>query len=181
MIGLTSFIPLLKCDHDQRSLIYWLALAMRRGERIHLGAQSGQRVIGQFDPVRQVRRVKHRFLFGTGVVGNNGSNADRAGVDGFAIIGPHERGIVRGIAGIGELHHQTELDRRGGQTCRELLNEKIGRPGFCLGVAEILLPGDRKDLVTPRLVYSILIHEDERVVGEERYRWRSWPGSPGCP
>ena len=42
------------------------------------GAQSGQRVIGQFDPIRQVRRIIHQGPFDCCAVGENGSDADRA-------------------------------------------------------------------------------------------------------
>src|SRR5215831_6874727 len=31
------------------------------------------------------------------------------------------------------------------------------------------LPGDGKNLVTYRLFYSILVHENKRIVGEERF------------
>src|SRR5262249_25149832 len=44
---------------------------------------------------------------------------------------------------------------------------KIGRPGFGVCRAEAMLPGNGEKLVATGLLYSLPVHEDERVVREK--------------
>ena len=88
----------------------WLRLlAMRERQRINAGSQGGQRVIGQFDSIGQGGRKKHQGFLGCVAVGDHGSDADGAEVDGPAILGPNERAIVSGVAGVGKLRNQRNL------------------------------------------------------------------------
>lgn len=62
-------------------------------------------------PFGERRGSKGKFAAGRVAVGRDGGEADRAGVDRLAIFRPDERRIVSGIAGIRELHDETELHR----------------------------------------------------------------------
>src|SRR5215469_7498868 len=68
-------------------------LAACERQRVNAGSQRRKRIVGQFDPVRQVGREKHQGLLRGVAVGNHGSDADRAELDRLAILGPDQRGI----------------------------------------------------------------------------------------
>lgn len=69
-----------------------------------------------------------------------------------------------GFAGIRELEERVELDWLLRELGPELLEEKVGRLGFDFLVGQVMLGGNRKNLVTPRLLQSFFIDETERIV-----------------
>src|SRR5207344_189219 len=95
-------------------------------------------------------------------------DTDRAKLDRLAILWPHERGIVRRIADVGELYDHAEFHRPCRYTRLEFFGEKIVRLGFRLRLAQVLLPVNGKKLVSSRLLHPVLVHEDKGIIGEER-------------
>jgi len=68
-------------------------------EHVDLGAQRGQRVIGQLDSVRQQCGIEPKLLLGGIAIRDDGSDGDRAQVDCLAVFRPNNRSIACGIAG----------------------------------------------------------------------------------
>ena len=62
-----------------------------------------------------------------------------------------------------------ELDWLLRETGPELFKEEMGRFGFALLVGQVMLGGNRKNLVTPRLLQSFFIGETERIVAVKRF------------
>ena len=102
-------------------------------------------------------------------IGNDGSDGDPALINCLAVIRPNNRSVVRGIAGIRELEEQVELDWLLRETGPELFKEEIGRLGFAFLVGQVMLGGNRKNLITPRLFQSSFIGETERIVALKRF------------
>jgi hypothetical protein len=141
-------------------------LSTRERQRIHTRSKRRKRIVGQLDPICQVGRKKHQRLLGGVAVGNHGGDADRAHVNRPAIVRPNQRGIVRRVSAIGKLDDHAKLDRPSLQTRLELFSKKIGRLGFGVRLAQVLLTGNGKKLVASRLLDSLLVDENECVVGE---------------
>ena len=94
-------------------------------------------------------------------------STDHSDIDGFAILRPNQRRVVRRVSAVGKLDNHAILDRPFCETCLQLFNEKVGRFGLRLRFGQILQTGDREELVASRLPHPLAVDEDECVVGEE--------------
>ena len=101
-------------------------------------------------PACQVRRVERQVALGLGVVRYHGREADRTNVDRPAVVRPHGRGILRGIAGVRELNDQAERHRLRRQTRLQVVHQEAGRFRLGLGVGEVEFTGHRGDPVSSR-------------------------------
>jgi hypothetical protein len=131
--------------------------------------RSRQRIVAQFDSVRQVRRVVRQLLLGFVAVGVDGRQRDRANGDHLAIFRPDDGGVFRHVAGVGELHHELVLHRLRREAGLDLIDQEVRRLGLGFVVGEVVLSGGGEGFVAAGLLDAVLVHEREGIVAEERF------------
>src|SRR5947207_14783661 len=98
-----------------------MAAAMDYRKRVDIGAQSGQRITGELDAIRESRGIERESLFGGCAIGVDGGDGYRAQVNLLTVVRPDDRAVVGGIAGPRELQEQAEVKRFPRETGLEFL------------------------------------------------------------
>lgn len=108
--------------------------------QIDVGSRLEERIGRGFDAVHSRDRIKDDVLLRAGVVRSDFLQADFAERELRTVLGRANRGIINGVAVLGQLHRYAKSDGFPCNSLFDLVEEEVGAAGGGFGLVEIFVP-----------------------------------------